>query len=295
MAEHRGFKLVKSRKRKPGIGDFGKFGLTDLDGKPLLGIGAHGLEASADDIEAYLRTGAANTWKASAETTASRLPPPPRRARDDADEDHDVQSVVKPRAEPKPAGQSNRAADPSSTVRHKTGGQRKTPRGRTQQRADTKAVTRESVRRAPTPAPKLVIRIAKSADAATLVPLLHELSGLRLDELGVARNLKIALKADAGMVVAQLGEIIGCCAWAIIPTIQHGPVGRLTLLLVSKAHRRKGIATALLNAAIMSLRTAGCARLEAMSDIEVRNAHNFFRTSKFEQTSYRFARTIEPE
>lgn len=29
-----------------------------------------------------------------------------------------------------------------------------------------------------------------------------------------------------------------------------------------------------------------------MSDIEISNAHNFFRTLKFEQTSYRFARDI---
>ena len=59
MAEHRGLKLVKSRRRKPGVGDYGKFGLIDAAGKPLLGIGAQGLEASAQDIEAYLRAGAA--------------------------------------------------------------------------------------------------------------------------------------------------------------------------------------------------------------------------------------------
>ena len=29
MAEHRGLKLLKSRKRKPSSGDYGKFGLTD--------------------------------------------------------------------------------------------------------------------------------------------------------------------------------------------------------------------------------------------------------------------------
>jgi ribosomal protein S18 acetylase RimI-like enzyme len=110
----------------------------------------------------------------------------------------------------------------------------------------------------------------------------------------VARNLKAALKEDAGVAIAELGVIVGCCAWAVMPTIQHGLVGRLTLLLVAGDYRHRGIATGLLEAAEAALRRAGCARLEAMSDIEVRNAHNFFRTLKFEQTSYRFARTIEP-
>jgi len=32
MAEHRGMKLVRSRKRTPGVGDFGKYCLTDAGG-----------------------------------------------------------------------------------------------------------------------------------------------------------------------------------------------------------------------------------------------------------------------
>ena len=43
MAKHRGFKLVKSRRRKPG-GDFGRFGLVDAKtGQDCFGIGKHGL------------------------------------------------------------------------------------------------------------------------------------------------------------------------------------------------------------------------------------------------------------
>lgn len=61
-ALHRGLKLIKSRRRKPGTGDFGRFGLTDASGKHLLGFGKNGLTATADDIAAYLRKGAAATW-----------------------------------------------------------------------------------------------------------------------------------------------------------------------------------------------------------------------------------------
>ena len=72
LAGHRGYKLVRSRRRKPGAGDFGKYGLTDGKGAPLLGIGDDGLTASAADIEDYLRAGATQTWQQSAKITPAR-------------------------------------------------------------------------------------------------------------------------------------------------------------------------------------------------------------------------------
>jgi len=81
----------------------------------------------------------------------------------------------------------------------------------------------------------------------------------------------------------------------LIPTLQYGLIGRITVLIVDEGHRRKGIATAMLDAATRAMRESKCARIEAMSDIAIKNAHNFFRASKFEQTSYRFARAIDAE
>lgn len=94
LARHRGFRLVKSRRRKPG-GDFGRYGLADAkSGKPCFGFGAKGLEASEAEIEAYLRKAEASTWKSSLgavpkpakqakakprEPVAPPPPPPPRK------------------------------------------------------------------------------------------------------------------------------------------------------------------------------------------------------------------------
>jgi hypothetical protein len=65
MAAHRGLRLVRSRRRKPG-GDFGRYGLTDIKtGQDCFGIGKDGLEATADEIEDYLRRGAVADWKRS--------------------------------------------------------------------------------------------------------------------------------------------------------------------------------------------------------------------------------------
>lgn len=66
MARARGFKLVKSRRRKRG-GDRGKFGLANAEtGKPVLGFGEKGFEATAKDVEAFLREQASAAWEKSA-------------------------------------------------------------------------------------------------------------------------------------------------------------------------------------------------------------------------------------
>lgn len=76
MATHQGYKLRTSRRRKAG-GDFGKFGLEDAGGKPALGIGKGGLEASADEVEAFLRARTRDSWASSTKGLKRRKAPPP--------------------------------------------------------------------------------------------------------------------------------------------------------------------------------------------------------------------------
>ena len=76
-AANRGLKLVRSRVRTPGKGDYGRFGLTDASGRKLLGFGKTGLTATAEEIDDYLHRGAAADWKTSLKAAGAR--PPPRR------------------------------------------------------------------------------------------------------------------------------------------------------------------------------------------------------------------------
>jgi ribosomal protein S18 acetylase RimI-like enzyme len=254
MAEHRGLKLVKSRRRKPGVGDFGMFGLTDGSGKALLGIGADGLTATAADIESYLRSGTLNTWQESAsaepDKPAARAKPRPTA---EADEPPTKRAKAAPAAPPPP---KPRPVEPAE----------------------------------PPPEPELAIRPAKSSDATAVAKLLSQLSGITLDADTARRNLAAVQKAEGGLLLAELNEAVGCCGWAIVQTLHHGPIGRITVLIVDQKHRRRGIATRMLAAAEQALADAGCSIIEAMSDIEIDNAHNFFRSLKFEQASYRFTR-----
>jgi GNAT superfamily N-acetyltransferase len=92
MAEHRGYKLVKSRRRTPGVGDFGHYGLRDSAGKEAFGFGRDGLTASAEEVEEWLRSGLVSTWKRSArqaDRPRKRKPP----------DKHPAESPPRPRLE----------------------------------------------------------------------------------------------------------------------------------------------------------------------------------------------------
>src|SRR3954464_6177909 len=83
MAHHRGFRLVKSRRRKPGSGDYGRYALTDAAGKKCFGFGKTGLSATAEQIESYLRSIESSSWRRSMGTARNapvKKPVKPKRA-----------------------------------------------------------------------------------------------------------------------------------------------------------------------------------------------------------------------
>lgn len=289
MAQHRGLKLIKSRRRKPGTGDFGKYGLTDASGKTLLGIGDDGLTASANEIQDYLRSSEQSTWKQSADTTPDR---PARKDKFRPIEPDEDESPIRRRAKPASRDhQTPRGREETVPIRKPSSKARPKPALRLVPKADPEPPP--DPKPIPVPEPELRVRAATADDADALAALLGQLNNVTLDPADFADNLAVARKAKAGMVVAELGEIVGCCGWAVVATVHRGAIGRLTVLIVDKRHRRRGIGTAMLAAAEAALIKAGCQQVEAMSDITINNSHNFFRSLKFEQASYRFVRGIE--
>lgn len=66
LAANRGCNLVKSRIRTPEKLGYGKFGLKDAkSGKAVFGLTRDKPSASAEEIEAFLRGGAAAAWRRS--------------------------------------------------------------------------------------------------------------------------------------------------------------------------------------------------------------------------------------
>lgn len=284
MAEHRGLKLVRSRKRTPGVGDYGKYGLTDTEGKPLLGIDDAGLTASAKEVEDYLRGSALSTWKLSAETTPDAAPPKKKPA---------AAEGIEPEVEDGPLRRKAQAGAAPPARREPRRAKADPPAQMKPHPIPAKPALRLVPKAEPEPPLPLKLRPAAASDAAALAALLGQLAGSKPPRARVTGNLGQLQKArGAGLIVAERGDVVGCCGWTVVPTLQHGALGRITLLLVGKDHRRSGTGSALLAAAERALEKAGCGEVEAMSDIMVANAHNFFRSLGFEQKSYRFVRKL---
>ncbi len=264
-AAHRGLKLVKSRKRKPGVGDFGFFGLADAAGKPLFGIEDAGLTATAEQIAEYLKKGEASTWAESARVTpdavGERKPRAKRRPADDQ-----IKAPVKARS------RSSSTSNPE------------TPRPR----LDATARTKEAIAAA---APSLQIRNARAGDAEGVAALLPS-TNPGSDASAVRTSIAAAAARKEPILIAHEGEVVGCLAWHIVPLLQGSTIGRITALIVRERDRRRGIGRALFDAASSDFAKRKVTEVETISEIAVRNANGFYRAVGLEQIGYRFGRKL---
>jgi len=119
-ARNRGLKLVRSRVRTPGKRRFGKVGLTDASGKPVLGVDAKGPTATPEEVEDYLRNLGAKDWGASLDVAVLPRKRKPKRSREAANdaEPEPKPKRVQPPPPPKPAPKLKiREAKPSDVPR----------------------------------------------------------------------------------------------------------------------------------------------------------------------------------
>jgi GNAT superfamily N-acetyltransferase len=135
-AKARGFRLVRSRRRKPG-GDFGRYGLVDSKGRECMGFGPDGLTGTAEEVHAYLRGGEVASWKRSLIGVVDEVPK--------------RKKAETKKAEPEPQPKSQPTADEPRPPKQK------------QAAAKTKAPERE---------PPVAIRKATAGDAAGIASLI---------------------------------------------------------------------------------------------------------------------------
>lgn len=118
-ARNRGLKLVRSRVRTPGKRRFGKAGLTDASGKPVLGMDAKGPTATIEEVEQYLRNLDAKDWGASLDVAVlPRKPKAKRPARQPANDSEPEAEPSRPALAPPPkVTPAIRDAKPSDAAR----------------------------------------------------------------------------------------------------------------------------------------------------------------------------------
>jgi N-acetylglutamate synthase-like GNAT family acetyltransferase len=266
MARHRGFRLVKSRRRKPGAGDYGRYGLADArNGKECFGFGSRGLEATAEQIEQFLRGKAQAEWKSSLSAPIER--PRPARRKQPSREHRE-----RPERAPRPSSGRPRA---------------------------TKAAVREAPARRPPQQPaaapaqaRLEIREAAPRDAGAIAQLLDDISE-RVDSKVLRKTIGLLSRQGNPLLVADQDGVAGCAGWEIMMIPQYStPVGRITLLVIAKSARRRGIGAALLEAIEGLFKREKCGLVEIVHDIELSSANSFLREHGYKRSGYRFVREL---
>jgi ribosomal protein S18 acetylase RimI-like enzyme len=109
----------------------------------------------------------------------------------------------------------------------------------------------------------------------------------------VSRTLAQLAKEGRPVLVAQEDEIVGCVSYDLVRPLHHSkPVGRVSLLIIARAARRRGVGTALIREAEARLRAEGCGAVEVVTAIELSNANSFLRGLGYARSGYRFARSL---
>ena len=140
----------------------------------------------------------------------------------------------------------------------------------------------------------MLIRPADTDDVADLVSLFEEW-GHPLSSADVrAVMAEWGSTARSEVLVAEIdGEVAGMVAVSAGPRLaEPGRYGHLSGLAVATNHRRRGVGTALLQAAEGYAYGWGCGRLELTSSRSREAAHDFYRRHGYEETSQHHARYV---
>jgi GNAT superfamily N-acetyltransferase len=266
MTTGAGLKLIKSRKRKPGAGDYGRYGLKTANGQPCFGFDGDELTATAEEIASFLQKRAQGQWRQSVTSVAAQPRPKPKRK----------QQTI---ASPEPAPASGR------TARKKA----KPPPADILEPEPPPAPARNPE---PPPEPKLRLREATDADAKAIAGLVKQM-GLSTPEAAIRRQLRAANGRHEAVIIAELDAVVGCVSCHAIPALHLGrPIGRIALLVVDQAHRRQGIGTRLVQEAEARLSRDDCGSLEIVTDIAYSGALRFLLKCGYSERSYRLAKRL---
>lgn len=92
------------------------------------------------------------------------------------------------------------------------------------------------------------------------------------------------------LVAESQGQVVGTIALLIVPNLSHNatPYAIAENLIVTRQHRRQGIARKLLEYCIARAREESCHRIELCSDRRREEAHRLYRSLGFEPSAYGF-------
>ena len=140
-----------------------------------------------------------------------------------------------------------------------------------------------------------IVREARPDDGVALTALLREL-GYPSSPEAAARHIGRFLDDPASRlsVAEGSGAVVGLVATHIVPRLDvDAYTCRVTDLVVMRAQRRRGLGTALLEAAARHAYESGAPRLDLTSGDWRDEAHGFYLASGFESTARGFTKRLD--
>lgn len=140
----------------------------------------------------------------------------------------------------------------------------------------------------------VLLRPAREADAKHVALLLTEL-GYPTTDSDVKDRLDRSLRSQTSycLVAESAGEVIGLMNAELVPHFPNGStICRVTSLVVSSRHRRRGVGEKLIAAATEFAREHHCSGIEVASAERRVEAHCFYQKLGFSRTAFRFFQAI---
>jgi len=140
----------------------------------------------------------------------------------------------------------------------------------------------------------LRVREAATRDLAAIAELLGQLD-YPTDESSLAERLERYSDVEgAHLILAEEGgEAIGLAALQLMPLMHRDlPVARITAMVVRSDRRGQGVGRRLEEELEAVARREGCGRIDLTSRYRREEAHDFYRSLGFEDTSRRFVKDL---
>lgn len=139
----------------------------------------------------------------------------------------------------------------------------------------------------------LEIRAATAADAPGLAELLAEVGQDSAGRVMAARVEALRLGPGTVLIAQEWGPPSGVIALHWYPSLlEDRPVAQVTLLLVGRDSRRRGIGRLLVKAAAQAARSAGCGALEMALAEADESLRGFCAATGFAEGGARFTRSL---
>ena len=96
------------------------------------------------------------------------------------------------------------------------------------------------------------------------------------------------------VLVAEIGDaVVGCLSTSVMRVLHRpAPVGRISMMVVERTLRGRGIGAFLVREAEHALQAKGCYMVEVTSHVRRTEAHRFYERLGYERTSVRLARML---